>query len=413
MIRLTTLAVSVIACFNVKMPVIRGSATSPATAGELFALIRDGVATTRAELRRLTGLSRTAVAARVSALSRPGAGGRARGRTVDRWTPADPAEIQPDAGVVLSAAIGRSRTRLAVCNLAGDILAVSDLDQEVGLGPDDLIPDVIKRLEALLVESGRAAGTIHGVGLSLPGTVDQQRACSLDSPVMSGWDGVMLEPYFRELTTAPILVDNDANVIALSERAVSGAVRRHAAPQSLHRPGRRHHAGGVLQRGAVGAAGEFGHNKTPAAAGATLPMWGHRVPRSHRRRLGAGADAATAGPRRRAHPRSRRPRIGGEPEARRLIRESGRHIGEVIAGAVNLLNPEIVVIAGDMARAYDILVAGLREALYRNATALSTRVLQVAPTTYGDRSGVIGGAAMILDRILSPGAIDEALRTVR
>ena len=403
------------ACFNVKMPVIRGSANNaPATAGELFVLIRDGVATTRSELRRLTGLSRTAVAARVSALS-------SQGLVVEReegpstgGRPPTLLKFNSDAGVVLSAAIGRSRTRLAVCNLAGDILAISDLDQEVGLGPDDLMPDVIKRLEALLEESGRGAVTVHGVGLSLPGTVDQQRACSLDSPVMSGWDGVGLEPYFRELTTAPIVVDNDANVIALAER---NGERRGVDDLLLLKVstglGAGIISGGVLQRGAVGAAGEFGHNKTPAAAGlpcrcgdtgcleAIAGGWALvRMLQQQDYSVGHIRDVVDLANR-------------GEPEARRLIRESGRHIGEVIAAAVNLLNPEIVVIDGDMARAYDILVAGFREALYRNATALSTRVLQVAPTTYGDRSGVIGGATLILDRILSPGAIDEALRSSR
>jgi len=58
--------------------------------------------------------------------------------------------------------------------------------------------------------------------------------------------------------------------------------------------------------------------------------------------------------------------LGGDPEGRRLIRESGRHIGEVLAGAVNLLNPDALVIAGDMSKAYDILVAGLRETVYGN-----------------------------------------------
>lgn len=403
------------ACFNVKMPVIRLAAPkSPATAGEVFALIRDGVATTRSELRRLTGLSRTAVAARVSALS-------GRGLVVEReeglstgGRPPTLLFFNSDAGVVLSAAIGRSRTRLAVCNFAGDVQTISDLDQETGIGPDDLMPDLVKRLEALLEESGRDADSVHGVGLSLPGTVDQLRGCSLDSPVMSGWDGVALEPYFRELTTAPIVVDNDANVIALAER---NGERRGVDDLLLLKIstglGAGIISGGVLQRGAVGAAGEFGHNKTPAAAGLpcrcgdtgcleaiaggwalvrALQQQGHAV--GHIRDV---VDLANR----------------GEPEARRLIRESGRHIGEVIAGAVNLLNPAIVVIDGDMARAYDILVAGLREALYRNATALSTRALQVVPTTYGDRSGVIGSANLILDRILSPGAIDESLRSQR
>ena len=85
--------------------------------------------------------------------------------------------------------------------------------------------------------------------------------------------------------------------------------------------------------------------------------------------------------------------------ARRLIREAGRDIGEVLAGAVNLLNPDALVIAGDMAKAYDIFVAGLRETVYGNATAVATRELQILPSTHGDQSGVIGSAAMILDHV--------------
>ena len=103
--------------------------------------------------------------------------------------------------------------------------------------------------------------------------------------------------------------------------------------------------------------------------------------------------------------------LGGDPEGRRLIRESGRHIGEVLAGAVNLLNPDALVIAGDMSKAYDILVAGLRETVYGNATALATRELQILPSTHGDQSGVIGSAAMILDHVLSARSRCRALMT--
>ena len=90
--------------------------------------------------------------------------------------------------------------------------------------------------------------------------------------------------------------------------------------------------------------------------------------------------------------------VHADPEARRLIRQAGRHIGEVLAGAVNLLNPDALVITGDMAKAYDIFVAGLRETVYGNATAVATRELQILPSTHGDQSGVIGSAAMILGR---------------
>ena len=227
---------------------------------------------------------------------------------------------------------------------------------------------------------------------------------------MSGWDGVSLQPYFAELTDAPVILDNDVNVIALAERRgdrqVVDDVLVIKASTGL---GAGIIAGGSLQRGAVQAAGEFGHNKTPAAAG--VPC-----------RCGdTGCLEAVAGGWALVRALSQQGRAvghirdvvelanSGDAEARRMIRDSGRHVGEVLAAAVNLLNPALLVVAGDMARAYDIFVAGLRETLYGNATALATRVLQVVPSTYGDQSGVIGSATMVLDHVLSPRLIDAAL----
>ena len=380
------------------------------TAGEVFGLIRAGAVTTRAEVGRVTGLSRTAVAARVSALQAsglvvepaeaPSTGGRPPARLA----------FNADAGVVLAAAIGRSRTQLGVCNLAGEVLTMADVDQEIGIGPHELMPDIAKRLEALLDESGRRHGEVMGVGLSIPGTADTTRGCSLDSPTMSGWDGVPLAPYLGDLTKAPVRLDNDANVIVLAERR---GQRDRFDDMLLIKAstglGAGIVCGGELQRGAVGGAGEFGHTKIPAAAGivcrcgdtgcleAIAGGWALvRVMQQQGRGVGHVRDLVDLA-------------VGGDPEARRLIREAGRHIGEVLAGAVNLLNPNALVIAGDMAKAYDILVAGLRETVYGNATALATRELQILPSTHYDQSGVIGCAAMILDSVLSVGAVDAAL----
>jgi predicted NBD/HSP70 family sugar kinase len=393
-------------CLNGKMPLTR-KYTSPPTAGEVFALIRDGVATSRGDIQRITGLSRTAVTARVSTLA-------ARGLVIERdegpssgGRPPTLLRFNAEAGVVLAAAIGRSRTRLAVCNLAGDIHALTDIDQEVGVGPDDLMPDLVKRLEVLLDESGHTRKDVYGVGLCLPGTVDQQLGCSLDSPIMSGWDGVPLNPYFRVLTSTPMIVDNDANVIALAERRGERATFDDLLLIKISTGlGAGIISGGALQRGAVGAAGEFGHNKIPAAAGmpcrcgdtgcleAIASGWALvRALQQQGRAVGHVRDVVELANR-------------GDPEARRLIRESGRHVGEVVAAAVNLLNPAVLVVGGDISRAYDILVAGLRETLYGSATALSTRALQVVPSTYGDRSGVLGCATMVLNTILSAAAID-------
>ena len=101
---------------------------------------------------------------------------------------------------------------------------------------------------------------------------------------MSGWDGVPLPPYFAELTDAPVILDNDANVIALAERRGDRqAFDDLLVIKASTGLGAGIIAGGVLQRGAVQAAGEFGHNKTPrrrlaCRAGAGISAVSRRSP---------------------------------------------------------------------------------------------------------------------------------------
>ena len=380
---------------------------APATAGELLQLIRSGRATTRSDLRRLTGLSRTAVVSRVSALTSAGllvlgeelasTGGRPPGALV----------FNKDAGVVVAVAVGRSRSQLAVVDLEGGELAADSADHAVGIGPDELMPQVAERLAQLLVEIDPP---VVGVGLSLPGTVDAARGASRDSPVMQGWDGVALAPYLAPVTDAPLYVGNDCDVLARAELLGGRADLRDAlVVKASTGLGLGIVADGRVLSGHLGAAGEIGHVRLPAAEG--LPC-----------RCGSTGclEAVAGGWALVARAAESRPEIGhvrdlvalalqGDPEARGLLRDSGRHLGEVLAVAVNLLNPQAVVIGGDMAAAFDVYLAGVRESVYPRASALATRDLQFLPATHGDRSGLVGCAALALDHVLSPGAVDGGL----
>ncbi|WP_163766448.1 ROK family transcriptional regulator [Mycolicibacterium parafortuitum] len=393
------------------MPLFRTSAAT--SVGELYALIREKRGMTRAELGKLTGLSRTAVTARVRELTTrglvvedaqaPSSGGR----------PATLLRFNAAAGVVLTAAVGGSRTRLAVCDLSGDVLGAADIDREPGFGPEDLMPDVVACLQDLLAGTRHRGAQVFGIGLSLPGTVDQNRGSSVDTPVLSGWDGVPLFPYFRELTSAPVILGNDANVIALAEWR-AGAGRGFGDLLVLKAStglGSGIISGGMLQRGAQRAAGEFGHNKTAAAA--DRPCRCGDVGCLETVAAGWALVQELRDEGRTVHNLREVVALAhtGDALARRLIRESGRYVGEVLAGAVNLLNPEALVVAGDISGAYDIFVAGLRETLYGNATTLATKNLQILPAYLGDRSGSMGSAMMVLDHVLGPAAVDALVTT--
>lgn len=388
---------------------------APATAGELLALVRAGRASTRSDLRRQTGLSRTAVVSRVAALTEAGllllgeelasTGGRPPGALV----------FNRDAGVVLAVAVGRSRSQLAVFDLEGRELVGDSVDHAAGAGPDELMPRIAARLESLL--SG-IEPPVAGIGLSLPGTVDPVRGLSVDSPVMAGWDGVELAPYLADVAPAPLFVGNDADVLARSELlGRPGAFTDVLVVKASTGLGMGIVADGRVLSGHVGAAGEIGHTRVDAADGlrcrcgatgcletlaggwalvARLAESGHRSGHQPGREVGHVRDLVALA-------------RGGDPAARGLLRDSGRHLGEVLAVAVNLLNPQAVVIGGDMGNAFDVYSAGVRETVYARAAAVATRDLQVLPAAHGDRAGLVGCAALALDHVLAPAAVDARL----
>src|SRR3954470_5899355 len=128
---------------------------SPNGAGAMLRLIRDGRARTHAELVALTGLSRSTVAQRVDALlarrlvvpAEPGAsrGGR----------PPKTFASNRDAGVVLAADLGATHSRIAVTDLAGDVLAEAREDIAIAKGPEVVLAWLEDTFDTLLADDGR------------------------------------------------------------------------------------------------------------------------------------------------------------------------------------------------------------------------------------------------------------------
>lgn len=383
----------------------------PTTAGGLLALLRTGRAETRSDLVRLTGLSRGSVASRLAALHDaglllegdevPSTGGR----------PAGALGLDPDAAVVLAVAVGRSRSQVGVFDLAGREVAGDTRDHEPGVGPDVLMPDVVARLRHLV--GGLPPGLpVAGVGMSLPGSVDPESRASVDAPVMRGWDGVDLAAYLRQVTDAPLHLDNDTAVLTRSE--LFGRVP--AAPTMLVVKASTGLGLGIVADGRLvgegrGLTGELGHTRVDVAGelecrcGATGCL-----------ETVAGGWALVA------RLREQRPEVAhvrdlvalaqdADPTARRLLREGGQHLGEVLAVAVNLLQPQVVVVGGDMGSAFDLYTAGVRETLYARAHPAAVRHLRFLPATHGEAAGLHGCAALAIDAALAPEAVDAYLKS--
>jgi len=196
----------------------RRPTAAPATAGEIFALVRQGAVATRTEIGRATGLSRTAVAARVDRLLAEGLITEVQGGAVTGGRPAARLAFHAAGGTVLAASVGVSRTSLAVCDLAGNVLAQDSLRIRTRSGPESVMTAVADRLAALIGAAGVDPAAVRGIGLSIPGTVDSVAGCSIGVPVLPGWAEVKLPPLLAGHFPVPVRVDNDVNVMAIAEQ---------------------------------------------------------------------------------------------------------------------------------------------------------------------------------------------------
>jgi predicted NBD/HSP70 family sugar kinase len=99
----------------------------------------------------------------------------------------------------------------------------------------------------------------------------------------------------------------------------------------------------------------------------------------------------------------------GDPDAVRAVRAAGRRLGEVLAMAVNMLNPDVIVVGGDLADAHDQLLAGVREVVYQRSTALATQALGIEESRLGADAGIEGCIVIALEELLSAEVIDELI----
>ena len=391
------------------MAVSRDKRRPTSGAGRLLELIRTGVADTRLGLTRESGLARATVNDRLELLLDAGlivASGPAEstgGRRAASYA------FNESSGVILVADLGSTSAKLAVCDLGANVLADERHRIDIRQGPEAILGFVRERLPALLAESGRPPDAVIAVTVGVPGPVQAATGTVLLPPIMTGWDGVDVPRALRLPFDAPVLADNDVNLMALGEHR---AVLRDEPNVLVVKVGTGVGSGiisaGHLHRGADGAAGDIGHVTVPGVdeqcicgrRGCVESKAGGWALERDLRALGRDVDGS-----------------GGvvslvqsrDPDAMRLLREGAQALGVVIADTVNILNPSTVVLGGDLANASEELLAHVRQVVYARGIPLVTRSLRITTGALGDRAGVVGGAYRALEHRLDPASLDDEL----
>ncbi|MER5379995.1 ROK family protein [Streptomyces sp. NPDC002688] len=391
-----------------------------ASSGELLELVRSGRATTRGALQRATGLSRATVGQRLDRLFRAGWLREGAGGPVDSplgGRPSITLEFDDEHAVVLAADLDTRHGRAAVLTLTGEILAEHAGPLVVDDGPEAVLGELGRWFAELLEKSGQHADAVCGIGLAVPGPVDSDTGRVVQPPIMPGWDGYdirgRLGRAFAEhagtgagTAEVPVLVDNDANLMAYGEQRVGYPdCSAFALVKVSTGIGAGMIVGGTVYRGIDGGAGDIGHIRVGAEALCRCGSYGCLAAVASggavaRRLAESGVPAASGSD-------VRDLLAAGHPEAMALAREAGRQVGDVLATVVTLLNPGVLMIAGDLAGTP--FLTGVRELLYQRALPRSTAHLDVVTSRLGERAGLVGAGAMVVEYLYAPERAEERL----
>ncbi|MER7477292.1 ROK family protein [Streptomyces sp. NPDC126510] len=398
-----------------------GRGAGQASAGDLLELVRSRRAVTRGALQQATGLSRATVGQRLERLFRAGwlregAGGPVESPLGGR--PSITLEFDDEHAVVLAADLDTRHARAAVLSLSGEILAEHSGILVVEDGPDAVLGELGRWFAELLEKTGHEVEAVCGVGLAVPGPVDTETGRVVQPPIMPGWDGYDIRGRLTRALTehagaagVPVLVDNDANLMAYGEqRTAYPGCSAFVLVKVSTGIGAGVVVDGSVFRGIDGGAGDIGHIRVPEGAGALCRCGSYGCLAAvasggavARRLAEAGVPAASGSD-------VRDLLAAGHPEAVGLAREAGRRVGDVLATVVTLLNPGVLMIAGDLAGT--AFLTGVRELLYQRALPRSTAHLEVVTARLGERAALVGAGAMVVEHLYAPERAEERLRAL-
>lgn len=376
-------------------------------AGEVLDLVRRGQATTISELSVAMGMARSTVSERVDALVALGLLRAHADVVAGRGRPATAYAFHPGAGVVLGAQVGMSGMRVAVGDLAGDILATRSADVAIGQGPQTVLQLLEEELDLAMAEVSRTRSDVLGVGVGVPGRIELETTADLGAGTSRPWVDYPLEQHLATTYGVPVLLDRGVALLTTAEhRAVypDASVVLGVKVGTVVECGVV--VGGRVVGGGSGLAGEIGH--TAVAGHDVLCVCGNR---GCLNAVAGGAALVRALTEQGLQVSSAREvaqlALRGVVPAAQAVRESGRLVGEVLAGAINLLNPDVVVVWGYLADAGDQLFAGLRESLYRYGVPAATQHVRVEPARLGDDAGIRGAVTTVVEEVLLPHHVDR------
>ena len=330
-------------------------------------------------------------------------------------------EFHPEAFYLAGLKIGISKTIAIIMDLHGKILLKKRLPSFEERAGSSVFKDILDLVHQVIAGSGVPLEKIMGIGVSFPGLVDVEKGVGVYAPRIPEWRDVPLVELIRKEFSMFCTLENDSRASALGE-ARFGAGRGYRNSFFINMGpgiGSGIIVNGDLYRGSNTTAGEFGHitvNPTGPecvcgnrgclevmASGLSIVYSAMRAVDSGRRTV--IRDMVCKGGERITADMVVRAAREGDGVARSLIREAANYVGMALADVINLLNPDAVIIGGDLSFDETFLEA-VKTTVRERSFTFGLAETKICFSSLGEDASCIGAAALVLDNIFD---LDSAI----
>ncbi|MGH2894385.1 MAG: ROK family transcriptional regulator [Solirubrobacteraceae bacterium] len=364
-------------------------------------LFREGPAN-RVDVIRGTALSRATVSKLIGEL-------QAQGLVAERRAPFTVAgrsgrpptllALNPELGAFGGVDFGHSSVRVAIADVTGRLLAEDRQDLDVDNEAERAISAAVTGLRALVRRAKLPRERLLGVGAAISAPVRRDGASLAAAGILPGWSAVSPQRELARRLGVPVHVGNDANLGALAEVRI-GAAR--GASNVVYLMLSSGVGGGLVLDGSLftghgGMTGELGH--VPVDGEGAVCRCGNRGCLE----TVAGAQGLLA---------RLQPALGGavtlddvvaraqagDELCRGAFREVGVAAGRVAGGICNVVNPELVIVGGDLSVAGELLVDAVRQGLEQTSIPAVRADVAVVAATLGDRAELLGAIGLAIEQ---------------
>ena len=282
-------------------------------------------------------------------------------------------------------------------------------------GKDEIIKIMKDILHEIIESPPVKIAPVLGIGIADPGIVNENTGISILTTQMKGWENVPIKDIMESEFGYPSFLESDTRCRLIAEKHLgAGKMKNDILMVELSSGiGAGMMSEGKLFRGSRGSAGELGHmmileNGPYCNCGSRGCLEAIASSRAITRKLQeAIKSGATSSLSKVSHGDISKIDINmisqaaedGDKLSLQIIEEAGRFIGEAIANAINLLNPEIVILTGDLLSFGDYILNPIEGMVRRQALSYNTKDVRIVLADVGEEAAAIGMAAVVLDKV--------------